>query len=464
MSRLLSRKLEQRSSVMVRGSVSATVTSASRRMYSAKAEMRKRNVVVVDGGRIPFTMGNTVYKQYIAVDLARMALKGLLDKTAIDGNLIDYLYVGTVIQECKTSNIAREAGFGAGIPISVPSSTVTQACISSNFAITSGAEKILSNQADIVMAGGAETFADVPIRFPKRMRERLLTLPKAMKKGPLGILSNFKGLGLKDLAPEAPAIANYTTGEVMGHSSDRLAAKFGVSRQDQDEYTVMSHTRAAKAHADGLYEDEIFPIEGNKTENGIKGDSNIEKVGKLKPAFVKPHGTHTAANSSYLTDGASATLIMSEEKALELGYKPKAYIRDWTYVGVDPFEELLLGPTFATDKLLHKNKMTMSDIGVIEFHEAFAGQVLSNITAMQSDKFGADRLLAGKAVGQFDFDKMNTLGGSLSIGHPFGATGSRLVTTASNRLQREQQRFALITACADGGLATACLLERYDNK
>lgn len=225
----------------------------------------------------------------------------------------------------------------------------------------------------------------------------------------------------------------------------------------------MSHHRAAAAHAEGLYKDEICAVDGNVIENGIKGDTSVEKMGKLKPAFIKPHGTHTAANSSFLTDGAAATLIMSEEMALALGYKPKAYIRAWTYVAVDPYEELLLGPTFACAKILHSMNMKLSDVGVIEFHEAFAGQVLSNITAMASAKFAQDRLPGGQPVGEFDFSIMNTLGGSLSLGHPFGATGSRIVNTASNRLQREQKRFALLTACADGGLAHGCLLERYDN-
>jgi len=295
------------------------------------------------------------------------------------------------------------------------------------------------------------------------MRQRLLKLNKVMKK-PLGDkLKVFKGLSLKELAPEAPAIANYTTGEVMGHSSDRLAAKFGVSRKDQDEFTVRSHVNAAKAHADGMYVDEIIPVDGSVTENGIKGDSTYEKVAKLGPAFIKPHGTHTAANSSFLTDGASAALIMSEEKALALGLKPKAYVRAWSYVGVDPFDELLLGPTFAVDKVLKQMKLTLNDMGVIEFHEAFAGQVLANITAMGSEKFAEERGLGG-IVGKVDFSKMNTLGGSLSLGHPFGATGARLATTAANRLQRENQKYALLTACADGGLAHACVLERYPNK
>lgn len=434
---------------------------ASRSMSTAA----KRNVVLVDGVRIPFTMAGSVYGDLIAVDLARLALKGLLVKTAIDPASIDFLNYGTVISEPKTSNIAREAGLGAGIPISVPALTMSQACISSNLTITTGAEKILCGMADIIVAGGCETFSDVPIRYKKNVRQKLIGLPKAMKKGPLGALKHMRGVSLMDIfTPEAPAIANYTTGEVMGHSSDRLSAKFGVSRADQDEFTVRSHKNAAKAHADGLYKDEIVPVNGSVVENGIKGDSTMESVGRLNPAFMKPHGTHTAANSSFLTDGASATLIMTEEKALQLGYKPKAYIRSWSYVGVDPFEELLLGPTFATNKVLSQMGLTLADMGVVEFHEAFAGQVLSNITAMESDKFCTERLGKDKALGVFNMDKMNALGGSLSLGHPFGATGARLVTTAANRLQREGQKYALITACADGGLATACVLERYDNK
>lgn len=430
-------------------------------MVAIRSFSAAKNVVLVDGVRIPFAMAGTMYKDYLAVDLARFAMKGILDKTALDPSLIDYVNFGTVIQETRTSNIAREASLGAGIPLNVPSHTVTQACISANQAITSGAEKILSGQADVVLAGGCETFSDVPIRLSRPLRLKALTLQKAAKGGPLAIAKALKGLKLQDLAPEAPAIANYTTGEVMGCSSDRLAAKFGVSRREQDEFTVRSHTNAAKAHVDGLYDDEIVPVNGSTTENGIKGESTVEKVSKLKPAFIKPHGTHTAANSSFLTDGASACLVMSEEKALQLGFTPKAYIRGWTYVASDPFEELLLGPTYATNKLLKQLNLTMDDMGVIEFHEAFAGQVLANMTAMASTSFAKKSLGQDQAVGQMDISRVNPLGGSLAVGHPFGATGTRLATTAANRLQREGQRYALLTACADGGLGTACVLENY---
>ena len=250
----------------------------------------------------------------------------------------------------------------------------------------------------------------------------------------------------------------------MGVSSDRLSAKFGVSREDQDQFTVRSHVLAGKAHSDGWYKEEITAYKGSTEENGIKADSTIESVAKLKPAFVKPHGTHTAANSSFLTDGASASLLMSEETALAMGYKPLAYLRDWSFKACDPFEELLLGPTYCSQEVLTRMGLNMeADIGVFEIHEAFAGQILSNLVAMDSQKF-ADKNFGGKKVGKVDLDKMNTKGGSLAIGHPFGATGSRLVTTASRRLQQENQRFALIAACADGGMGHACILERYDNK
>jgi len=294
------------------------------------------------------------------------------------------------------------------------------------------------------------------------MRKKFITLGKASKGGPLAIAKHMgKGFKLAHLAPEAPSISNYTTGEVMGHSSDRLSAKFGVSRASQDAFALRSHMNAAKAHADGLYKDEIVAVDGNVSENCYKADSTLEKLTSLKPAFVKPHGTHTAGNSSPLTDGASACLVMSEEKALALGYTPKAYINGYAWVGCDPFEELLLGPAYATAKVLKDQGLTLADIGVFEIHEAFAGQVLSNLTALGSDKWAKEALGGSDAVGEVPMDKVNTRGGSLSLGHPFGATGGRLVTTAANRMQDGEGKYALIAACADGGLAHSMILERY---
>lgn len=441
----------------------STTAASSKPTTSSSPSSPKDPVVIVSGVRLPFAQVSTIYDDQLAVDLQRLAIHGLLTETALDKSLVDYVICGNVIQEVRTSNIAREAAINAGLPYSIGAHTVAQACISANAAIATAAEKILTGHASVVIAGGVELFSDVPIRLKRPLRQKLITLNKAMKKGgTLGALQHFASLKLKDVGIETPAIANYTTGEVMGVSSDRLSAKFGVSRQEQDEFTVRSHKMAAKAHEDGFYKGEVIPYKGSTVENGIKADSTIESVSKLKPAFIKPHGTHTAANSSFLTDGASASLLMSESKAKQLGYQPLAYLRDWSFRACDPFEELLLGPTYCSQEILTRNRLTMPDIGVLEIHEAFAGQILSNLVAMASQKF-ADEKFGGKIVGQVDMDKMNTKGGSLSIGHPFGATGSRLVTTASRRLQQENQRFALLAACADGGLGTAMLLERYDN-
>lgn len=424
-----------------------------------------KTVVIVDGIRLPFAMSSTIYEDLMAVDLQRLAIKGLVDKVALPKEEVDYVIAGSVIQEVRTSNIAREAAVNAGLPISIGGHTVSMACISSNAAICAAADKILSGHASTVIAGGCETFSDVPIRLTRPMRQKLITLPKAMKKGgAIGAVKHMLGLKMSEaLALETPAIANYTTGEVMGVSSDRLSSKFGVSRTDQDEFTVRSHNNAEMAHKNGFYKGEVIPYKGSTEENGIKVGSSMESVSKLKPAFIKPHGTHTAANSSFLTDGASASLIMSEEKALQLGLKPLAYLRDWSFKSCDPFDELLLGPTYCSQEVLEKNNLDLeTDIGVFEIHEAFAGQILSNLTAMESQQFADDKF-NGKRMGRVDMDKLNTMGGSLALGHPFGATGSRIVTTAARRLQKEQERFALVAACADGGTGHACLLERYDN-
>lgn len=344
-------------------------TAPLARSFSTQAA--GRNVVVVGGVRIPFSLSSTVYKDLLAVDLQRLAITGLLTQTALPKEAVDYVVCGNVIQEVRTSNIAREASVNAGLPNSVASHTVAQACISANAAIVTGAQSIITGHADVVLAGGVETFSDTPIRLSRPLRQKLITVNKAMRKGGAlgGIQHMLKGLKMKDVGIETPAIANYTTGEVMGVSSDKLSAKFGVSRKEQDEFTVRSHQMAKKAHDEGFYKDEIIPYKGSIEENGIKGDSTYESVAKLKPAFIKPDGTHTAANSSFLTDGAAMTLLMSEEKALEMGFKPWAYIRDWSFRACDPWEQLLLGPTYCAHDILQRNKMTLDEMGVFEIHE-----------------------------------------------------------------------------------------------
>jgi acetyl-CoA acetyltransferase family protein len=421
--------------------------------------------VLVDGCRIPFQRSGTAYNDLMAYDLGRMAIEGLLSRNPIDPGDLDRVIMGTVIQEVKTSNVARESALGAGIPDTVPAHTVTQACISSNQAATSGVELIRTGQAKMILAGGTETMSDIPVRFKKKFRQKVLEARKY--KSPMDFLKFFKGLGFKDLLPELPAIAEFSTGEVMGESADRMSARFGISRQEQDEYALRSHQLAAKATNEGWLDDELFPAQVPpkfkvvEHDNTFREDTSMEKLKKLRPAFIKPHGTVTAGNSSALTDGASASLIMEEGKAKELGLQPKARIREYVYVSQDPKEQLLMGPAYATPKVLDRMGLTIDDIGVFEFHEAFAGQILTVLKALASDDFAKKYLNRDKAVGEIPMDKFNTWGGSLSLGHPFGATGTRLLTTAANRLIQEDQQYALIAACAAGGQGHAMILERY---
>jgi acetyl-CoA acyltransferase len=426
--------------------------------------MARDRVVFIDGVRTPFFRSGTESKNLMAYDLARTALRGLLNRTGIPAADLGYVMLGTVIQEVKTSNVAREAAMAAGIPDTVPAHTVTQACISSNQAAAGIAEKIMAGRISLGIAGGVETMSDVPIRLSRNMRAKMLDSQKI--KSPGGWLSWALSIKLKDLAPELPAIAEFSTGETMGKSADRLAAAFNISRNDQDLFALRSHQMAAKARENGWFQQEIVPVVNERgvaveADNGIRGDSSIEKMASLKPAFVKPYGTVTAANASFLTDGASAGLFASESEAKRLGLTPKAAIKDYVFVSQDPADELLLGPAYAVPRVLKQAGLTLADIDVFEFHEAFAGQILANLAALESTTFAEKKLGLTQAVGKIPMEKFNTGGGSLSIGHPFGATGIRLITTAANRLIRENGKFALIAACAAGGQGHAMILERF---
>ncbi|MFU8859961.1 MAG: thiolase family protein [Cyclonatronaceae bacterium] len=424
-----------------------------------------KKTVLVDGCRIPFQRSGTGYRNLMAYDLARIVLKSLLERNPVDPAAIDRIIMGNVIQEVKTTNVAREAALGAGYPLSVPAHTVTMACISSNAAITAGMDLIRTGQADIVVAGGVETMSDVPIRLRPKLRKKLVQAGRI--KGIGDVLNILKGLRPSDLLPELPSITEFSTRQTMGKSCDILAAKFGVSRSEQDEYALRSHQLAAKATQSGLFEKELVPalVEPDfkpvTTDNGVRGDSSMEKLTSLRPAFVKPHGTVTAGNSSFLTDGASATLIMSEEKCRELGLKPKAYLGQYTYVAQNPDEDLLLGPALAIPKVMKAAGLDPDDIDVFELHEAFAGQVLAVLNALKSESFAKAYLGIPTAFGEIPLSKMNTRGGSLSLGHPFGATGARLVTTAANRLIDEGGEWGLVAACAAGGLGHAIVLKRH---
>lgn len=423
-----------------------------------------KKVVFIDGVRTPFLKSGTDYMDLMSYQLGQFAIKGLLDKTGIDPNEIDRVILGNVISNVKTENVAREAAVTAGVPIKVPANTVKQACISANQAISNAMDAIQLGRADVIISGGTECTSDTPIGYTKEMRKKLFMAQKLST--PMEYLKFATTLRPNDFLPDKPAVAEFITGRTMGNDCEILAQKFGVTREEQDVLATASHQNAAKAFENGNLDDIISvqlppkfgPI--NK-DNGVRGDSTVEKMAKLKPAFDKYVGTITAANASFLTDGASAVLLASEEKALALGLKPKAELVDYIFTAGDLFEELLLGPAYSIATLLKKNNLTIADIDVWEIHEAFAGQVLANLKALESEEWSKKNAGYDKAVGSIPRDKINTWGGSLSIGHPFGATGGRLLTMAANRLQKEGGKYAILAACAAGAHGTAMLIKKY---
>ena len=423
-----------------------------------------QDAVFIDGCRTPFLRSSSGFSDLTANDLARTVLKGLVTRTGLEPATVGRIIMGCVIQNVHTSNVAREAALGAGFPSHVPAFTVTMACISSSQAVSSAIDLIRAGRANVVVAGGTETLSDIPIQLKKNLRKRILESRKA--KSLPDYMDLITGLSPRDLVPEIPSISEYSTGETMGESADKLAAMFDVSREEQDAFALRSHLAAAKAWSDGLLADEVMTVyvppnfKPITRDNVFRSDTSIEKLSKLPPVFVKPFGTVTAGNSSPLTDGASATLLMSRETAGKYGFEPRAVFRDYEFVARNPGEELLLGPAYAIPEILQRAGLSLDDIDVFELHEAFAGQVVAVLRALESASFALERLGRREPVGRIPLDKLNVLGGSLSVGHPFGATGARLVMTAVNRLHREDGRFALVAACAAGGLGHAMLIER----
>ncbi len=427
--------------------------------------MLHKKIVIIDGCRTPFLKSGTHYMDLMSYQLGQFAIKGLLDKTGIDPKEVDTVVMGTVISNLKTSNVARESALTAGISESTPCHTVTQACISANRAIATAIGEIVLGHADVAIAGGTDSTSDTPIGFSKDMRKKLF---KAQKLKGIGDTLKFaSSIRPKDLVPETPQVAEYITQRTMGQDCEILVSKYDVGREEQDNFAARSHRLAGEA-AEQLKTEMVevsFAPKFNpiKIDNGVRGDTTAKKIAKLRPAFDKKNGTLTAANSSFLTDGAAAVLIATEEKAKALGLTPKAEVVDFAFSAQRLEDELLLGPTYATAKVLERTGLKLEDMDVIEFHEAFAGQILANLKCLASDEFAKENLNRTQAVGKVDMDKFNLWGGSLSLGHPFGATGARLVTTAANRLQKENGTYALIAACAAGAHGHAMILKRYES-
>jgi acetyl-CoA acyltransferase len=396
--------------------------------------------------------------------MARQVARELLYRSNLDGREVDEIVFGQVVPSVLAPNVAREVSLLPQFPRTIPAYTLNRACASAGQAITNAHDQIYLGNADVVLAGGVESLSDIPILHSRAMSQTLVAASKAKSLGQrLGVFSKVR---LRDLVPVTPAIAEPSTGESMGQSAEKMAKENGISRDAQDRIALMSHQRAAAGTADGRLTAEIAPWFGGpgmdqvqSTDNGIRHDTSLEALAQLKPVFDRRYGSVTAGNASPLTDGAAAVLLMSEDKARALGYRPLATIRSYAVAAVDPGWQLLMGPAYAVPRALDRAGITWKDLGLVEIHEAFAAQVLSNVQAWGSRAW-AEKLGRPAPVGEVDWSRTNVMGGSIAIGHPFGASGARLVTTLANEMQRREVQFGLISICAQGGMGLAMVLER----
>jgi acetyl-CoA acyltransferase len=423
-----------------------------------------RRVAIVAGVRTPFTKAGTLLKSMTSIDLGKLIVAELIQRAELDGKEVQGVVFGTVVPSVLAPNIAREVSLIPVLPKGVQAFTVSRACASANQAITDAADQIALGHMDIAIAGGAESLSNIPILHSKGMSDILVAASRAKTMpGRLKVLSRIRP---KDLVPITPAIAEPSTGETMGESAEKMAKINGITREDQDQFALRSHRMAAAAVADGRLTAEIAPVYVPPkyetivtSDNGIRQDTTYDQLAALKPVFDRKYGSVTAGNSSPLTDGAGALLLMSEEKARAMGYEPMGFIRSYAYAALDPGEQLLQAPVLAAPMALSRAGLTLKDIDLIEMHEAFAAQVLSNLKGFES-KAWAERAGFSHPVGEVDRSKLNVMGGSVSIGHPFGATGERITITLLNELRRRGGQFGLMTVCAAGGLGFAMVVER----
>ena len=426
--------------------------------------MPERRVAVMAGCRTPFARSGTVFRDLNAVDLGRACVRELIERAEVDPASIGTVVMGQVVPSVRAPNLAREVALGAGLPKEVPAHTVNRACASANQAIADVAVEIRLGHAEAGIAGGAECLSDVPIPLSRTLARALVEAQRAKSLG--ARLSVLAKLRPRDLVPEWPAVAEPSTGLTMGQSAEKMAKENGISREEQDRIALASHRNGWAATEDGRLPRETCAVfvppryEPVSADNLLRKDTSLEALAALAPAFDKRNGSVTAGNSSALTDGAAAVLLMSEERARAEGREPLAFIRSWAVAAVDPGGQLLMGPGIAVPKALARAGIELADVDLVEMHEAFAAQVASNIQALESEAWARDKLGRSKAVGRVDRDRLNVCGGSIALGHPFGATGARIVTTLANEMKRRDARLGLVSVCAQGGMGFAMVLER----
>ncbi len=427
----------------------------------------KRRVAVVAGARTPFCRAGTDLSRVGASQLGAVAVREALLRAGIRGEEVDHLIFGMVSVPVAAPNVAREVGLESGLPPEVPAYTVSQACISANRAITSGADQIVLGHADVVVAGGVETLSDVQILYGRRFRDALVHA-STRAKTPMDRVRAFRRVRPQDLLPVPPAIAEPSTGQTMGQAAEKMAKDFGIGREDQDRFATTSHGRAVRAWEEEKLSRHVAPVGAPsptalrlvERDNHPRSDTTVEKLAKLRPVFDRKLGSVTAGNSSPLTDGASAVVLAASEVADAEGWPVLGYLTAYHYSAVDPFEHLLMGPVSAIAGVLDEARVRLGDMGVIEMHEAFAAQVLCNIQGLASASYCQEKLGRSKPVGEVDPEFVNKWGGSISLGHPFGATGGRLVMTVLDRMAEADAELGLVSACAAGAMGSAMVFER----
>lgn len=423
----------------------------------------KERVAIIDGVRTPFCKANGVFKEMEADELGAYAVRELIARTGVKVENVDELIFGNVIQPPHLANIARIIALKGGLPNHIPAFTVNRNCASGMEAIVNAANRIQRGEGCIYIVGGTESMTHFPILFRKEMREWLLHFSKARSfKDRMGAFTRFR---LRFLMPEMPKIYDPLCGLTMGQTAEVLAREFKVTRQEQDEFALMSQMRAVEARKKGRFSEEIVPVpigpKYNKVQiedDGPRENPTLDALVKLKPAFDKLTGTVTAGTSSQVTDGAVALLLMSESKANQLGYKPIGYLRESAAAGVDP-RKMGIGPAFAISKVLSKANTNLSDIDLIEINEAFAAQVISVEKALASTLFASSELNRNKAVGEIDRERLNVNGGAIALGHPLGASGARLVLTLIKELKHRNKNLGLASLCIGGGQGQAVIVE-----
>ncbi|MCV2885600.1 acetyl-CoA C-acyltransferase FadI [Aestuariibacter sp. AA17] len=433
---------------------------------SAKQSVTTRSgdrIAIVAGLRTPFAKMATHFHGVPAVDLGKMVVNEMLTRANLDPKMVDQLVYGQVVQMPEAPNIAREIVLGTGMNVHTDAYSVSRACATSFQSAVNIAESMMAGNIEVGVAGGADSTSVSPIGVSKNLARALVDLQKTKTLGQKwGVI---KKLGFKDLLPVPPAVAEYSTGLSMGQTAEQMAKTHQISREEQDKLAHRSHTLAAKNWEEGHLASEVMtayaePFKGAlERDNNVRYDSKLEGYAKLRPVFDRKHGSVTAANATPLTDGASAVLMMTESKAKAMGYTPLGYIRSYAFAAIDVWEDMLMGPSYATPIALDRAGMTLNDLTLIEMHEAFAAQTLANVKMFASDKFAQEKLNRSKATGEIDMDKFNQMGSSIAYGHPFAATGTRMITQMLNDLNRKGGGTGLLTACAAGGLGAAMIVE-----